>query len=75
MCPRDQVLDPAALANLIRWQQIECVESSALAEALATYVERQGEDLSGVRILTVGRTRCNSVFSLGFIVLSAPAVA
>ena len=54
-CPRPVLLDPAALADLIRRERIECLELvPALADALATHLERQGEDLGGVRLLAVG---------------------
>ena len=45
-CPRPVLLDPAALADLIRRERIECLELvPALADALATHLERQGENL------------------------------
>ena len=54
-CPRTVLLDPAALVELIRRERIECLELvPALAEALATHLEHQGEDLRGVRLLAVG---------------------
>ena len=54
-CPRPVLLDPAALADLIRRERIECLELvPALANALATHLERQGEDLDGIRLLAVG---------------------
>ena len=54
-CPRPILLDPAALADLIRRERIECLELvPALADALATHLERDGEDLGGVRLLAVG---------------------
>ena len=54
-CPRTVLLDPAALADLIRRERIECLELvPALADALATQLERQGEDLRGIRLLAVG---------------------
>ena len=54
-CPRPVLLDPAALADLIRRERIECLELvPALADALATHLERQGEDLEGLRLLAVG---------------------
>ena len=54
-CPRPVLLDPAALADLIRRERIECLELvPALADALAAHLERQGEDLEGVRLLAVG---------------------
>jgi non-ribosomal peptide synthetase component F len=54
-CPRTVLLDPAALADLIRRERIECLELvPALADALATHLELQGEDLRGVRLLAVG---------------------
>jgi thioesterase domain-containing protein/acyl carrier protein len=49
------LLDPPALADLIRRERIECLELvPALANALATHLERQGEDLCGIRLLAVG---------------------
>jgi amino acid adenylation domain-containing protein len=54
-CPRAVLLDPAALVDLIRRERIECIELvPALADALATHLERQGEDLGGIRLLAVG---------------------
>ena len=54
-CPRSVLLDPAALADLIRRERIECLELvPAVADALATHLERQGEDLGGIRLLAVG---------------------
>ena len=54
-CPRPVLLDPAALADLIRRERIECLELvPAFADALATHLERQGEDLGGFRLLAVG---------------------
>ena len=42
-CPRPVSLDPAALADLIRRERIECLELvPALADALATHLERPG---------------------------------
>ena len=54
-CPRSVLLDPAALADLIRRERIECLELvPAVADALATHLEQQGEDLGGIRLLAVG---------------------
>jgi len=54
-CPRAVLFDPAALADLIRREGIECAELvPALADALATHLERQGEDLGDIRLLAVG---------------------
>ena len=54
-CPRPVLLDPAALADLLRRERIECMELvPALADALATHLELQGEDLEGLRLLAVG---------------------
>ena len=54
-CPRPVLLDPVALADLIRRERIECLELvPALADALAAHLERQGENLEGVRLLAVG---------------------
>jgi amino acid adenylation domain-containing protein len=54
-CPRQVVLDPPALAALIRRERIECLELvPALAEALAAHLERRGGSLEGVRLLAVG---------------------
>jgi amino acid adenylation domain-containing protein len=54
-CPRPVLLDPSALADLIRRESIECLELvPALAEVLAAHLERQGEDLRGIQLLAVG---------------------
>ena len=54
-CPRPVLLDPPVLADLIRRERIECLELvPALADVLAGHLERQGEDLGGVRLLAVG---------------------
>jgi amino acid adenylation domain-containing protein len=54
-CPRPVLLDPPALADLIRRERIECLEVvPALADVLAAHLERQGEDLAGIRLLAVG---------------------
>ena len=54
---REVILDPTALAGLIRRERIEYLElipASALAEPLAAHLERTGGDLAGVRLLAVG---------------------
>jgi amino acid adenylation domain-containing protein len=54
-CPRSTLLDPEALCDLIRRERIECLELvPALADALATHLERRSEDLPSVRLLAVG---------------------
>jgi amino acid adenylation domain-containing protein len=54
-CPRPVLFDPAALVDLIRCERIECLELvPVLAEAMATHLECQGEDLCGIRLLAVG---------------------
>ena len=54
-CPRPILLDPAALADLIRRERIECLELvPVLAEALATHLEHEGKTLDGIRLLAVG---------------------
>ncbi len=54
-CPRSVLLDPAALADLIRRERIECLELvPAIASALAAHLERQREDLGTIRLLAVG---------------------
>ncbi len=54
-CPRSVLLDPAALADLIRRERIECLELvPAVASALAAHIERQREDLGTIRLLAVG---------------------
>jgi amino acid adenylation domain-containing protein len=54
-CPRHVLLDPAALAHLIRRERIECVELvPAIASALATHVEQERGDLAAIRLLAVG---------------------
>ena len=63
-CPRPVLLDPAALADLIRRERIECLELvPALADALATHLEQQGErprrhPASGRRLGHRARTVC-----------------
>ncbi len=54
-CPRPILLDPAALADLITRERIECLELvPVLAEALATHLEHEGKTLDGIRLLAVG---------------------
>ena len=54
-CSRSVLLDPAALADLIRRERIECLELvPAIANALASHLEQQGEDFGGIRLLAVG---------------------
>ena len=54
-CPRSILLDPPALAELIRRERIDCLELvPAIAEALAAHLEPNGADLSGIRLLAVG---------------------
>ena len=54
-CPRRILLDPAALAGLIRRERIECLELvPAVADALAAHLEEQGQDLVGIRLMAVG---------------------
>jgi amino acid adenylation domain-containing protein len=54
-CPSHVLLDPPALAELIRRERIECLELvPALAEPLAAHLERTGGDLAGLRLLAVG---------------------
>ena len=54
-CPRPVLLDPAAARRLIRRERIDCLELvPALADVLASHLERQGENLGGVRLLAVG---------------------
>ena len=54
-CPRPVLLDPAALADLIRRERIDCLELvPALADVLASHLERHGQNLGGVRLLAVG---------------------
>ena len=46
---------PGCLSDLIRRERIECLELvPALADALATHLERRGDDLGGIRLLAVG---------------------
>jgi amino acid adenylation domain-containing protein len=55
MCRREVALDPAALAEVIRNQRIQCVEVvPALAEHLAWHLEMIGGNLVGLRLLAVG---------------------
>ena len=54
-CPRESLLDPAALIALIRRERIGFMELvPVVAEVLADELERQGENLASVRILAVG---------------------
>jgi amino acid adenylation domain-containing protein len=54
-CPRGVLLDPPALADLIRRERIEFLELvPAIADALATHLEAQNLDLAGLRLLAVG---------------------
>ncbi|MGP0067609.1 MAG: amino acid adenylation domain-containing protein [Isosphaeraceae bacterium] len=54
-CPPQVLLDPPALAGLIRRERVECLELvPALAEPLAAHLERTGGDLAGLRLLAVG---------------------
>jgi amino acid adenylation domain-containing protein len=54
-CPHSVLLDPAAMADLIRRERIECLELvPALAEILADHFQRQGENLGSIRLLAVG---------------------
>jgi amino acid adenylation domain-containing protein len=53
-CPR-HALEPRAMASLIRRERIECLELvPAVAEPLASHLERMDEDLTGLRLLAVG---------------------
>ncbi len=63
-CPRRILLDPAALADLIRRERIECLELvPAVAEALAAQIEGQGQDLTGIRLMAVGSdTLCTRLY-------------
>jgi amino acid adenylation domain-containing protein len=54
-CPREALLDPSALAALLRTERIDCVELvPAVAEALASELERTGATLDPLRLLVVG---------------------
>jgi amino acid adenylation domain-containing protein len=54
-CPRQLLLDPDALTDLIRRERIDCLELvPAIADALAAYLEEQNLNLTGVRVLVVG---------------------
>ncbi|QEH34734.1 Tyrocidine synthase 3 [Aquisphaera giovannonii] len=54
-CPRDVLLDPPALAGLIRRERIDCLELvPAVAEALARQLQAEGRGLDGIRLLAVG---------------------
>ena len=54
-CSQETRLDPAALAALIRRERVDCLEIvPAIAEALASQLEREGETLKGVQLLAVG---------------------
>ncbi len=54
-CPRRVLLDPEALADLIRSERIECLELvPAIADALAAHLEGQDRNLADIRLLAVG---------------------
>ncbi len=54
-CPRESLLDPAALIALIRREGIGFMELvPVVAEVLADELERRGDSLASVRILAVG---------------------
>jgi amino acid adenylation domain-containing protein len=54
-CPREALLDPSALAALLRDERIDCVELvPAVVEALASELERTGRTLAPLRLLVVG---------------------
>ncbi len=54
-CPREALLDPSALAALLRDERIDCVELvPAVAEALASELERTGGTLAPLGLLAVG---------------------
>jgi non-ribosomal peptide synthetase component F len=55
MCRREEVLDPAALAQLIGREHIECMELvPALAEQLVARLDQTGDRLPALRLLAVG---------------------
>jgi amino acid adenylation domain-containing protein len=54
-CPRETLLDPPALVDLLRRERVGCAELvPAVAEAMAGELERQGGGLPGLRLLAVG---------------------
>jgi amino acid adenylation domain-containing protein len=60
-CPRAVLFDPAALAELIRRQRIDCLELvPALAEALAAHLEETGENIACVRLFAVGSDKLSA---------------
>ena len=63
-CPRSVLLDPPALADLIKRERIECLELvPAFADALASHLDERGENLGDIRLLAVGSdTLCSGLY-------------
>ena len=54
-CPRETLIDPPALVDLMRRERVGCAELvPAVAEALAGELERRGGGLPDLRLLAVG---------------------
>jgi hypothetical protein len=74
LCPREALLDPPALAALLRDARIDCVELvPAVAEALASELERTGATLAPLRLLVVGSDTLQSDLFLRLRRLAGPA--
>ena len=73
-CPREALLDPSALAALLRDERIDCVELvPAVAEALASELERTGGTLAPLRLLVVGSDTLQSDLFKRLLQLAGPA--
>jgi len=73
-CPREALLDPSTLAALLRDERIDCVELvPAVAEALASEVERTGGTLAPLRLLVVGSDTLQSDLFVRLRRLAGPA--
>jgi amino acid adenylation domain-containing protein len=73
-CPREALLDPSALAALLRDERIDCVELvPAVAEALASELERTGGTLAPLRLLVVGSDTLQSDLFVRLCRLAGPA--
>jgi amino acid adenylation domain-containing protein len=55
LCPREWLLDPAALVGLARAERVTCAEFvPAVLRAVAEYLAGRGEKLDGVRLVPCG---------------------
>jgi amino acid adenylation domain-containing protein len=73
-CPREALLDPGALAARLREERVDCVELvPAVAEALASELERTGGTLAPLRLLVVGSDTLQSDLFTRLLRLAGPA--